>query len=108
MFRWARWDSQTEDSVWWAVLCALILSVIILIVLKLPVLIPLLLIVVPISLIIFTYLGWIEQGNKADKSWSNILRFFRSFYTAIMVPTVGYTAVGILAFAAVALRETFY
>jgi hypothetical protein len=65
----------------------------ILLALKLPILRPLLMIVVPISFITFTVLGWRDRGQKAATSWRAVIRFLRSFYMAIIIPTVGYTAV---------------
>ena len=93
IFRWARWHAQTRDSLWWAVVCAFTLSTAILIALRLPVLLPLLLIVLPTSFVTFTILGWRDRGERATRSWRAVIRFIRSFFIAIMIPTIGYTAV---------------
>jgi len=95
MFRWSRWHAQTRDSVWWAVVCAFSISTAILITLRLPVLLPLLLVVLPASCITFTILGWRDRRERATRSWRAMIRFLRSFVTAIMIPTIGYTAVAV-------------
>src|SRR5262249_43948604 len=53
MFKWAKWHSQTKDSLWWAVLCAMSISAPVLITLRFPILLPLALIIMPCSLTTF-------------------------------------------------------